>query len=293
MKLKHRHFPYPVLSPFTDDVTGNFEVDFDLKVTESEMQFSAQFKLENATLQQLITERKVIFAIHIECSSTMQRFLKKSSEVNFTFNINQKLLSNVVEVNFFIIANDDIKAYSNSDFHEDYEGLAFSLQKGDQLAFTETIKINITKEPIVQTSSIFEIALNPIKDAPLIATDFQEKIIISVPKVTYDEINNLRGFIGEDVDQIFIAIYYLPALIEALYYIRDLIEQDQLYEVESTAWYRSIANRLKGLGKDLEQLDIDDNIPDLAMKILDNINERVLISIARIFGIEEGDAADV
>lgn len=289
MKIKNRHFPYPVLSPFNDDIKGKpLKAKIEVEALESDMQFSATFELENLTLLQMIESGQAVYAVHLECSSTMKRFFEKSSTPVFTFSINHKLLNNVVDINFFVVANEDIYFYQNEDSHEDFEGVQFNLQKGDQLAFTETVKMNIEKEPSAKTSSIFELAVNPLESAPLYSADFQEKIIISIPKPIYEEVTNLRGFIGADVDQLLISMYYVPGLIEALYYIRDLIESEEVHFIESTVWYRSIAKRLETLGKNIEQLNHDENIPNLAIQILDNVNEKALISIARIFGIEEG-----
>jgi len=293
MKIKHRHFPYPVLSPFSDDIKGEpLKAEIQAEALEVDMQFTVKFQLENATLRQMIENGQAVYAVHLECSSTMKRFFEKSTQPNFTFNINHKLLNNVVEINFFIVANENISDYQNADFHEDFEGAQFNIQKGDQLAFTETVKMNITKEPIAKPNSIFELSINPYDAAPLFATDFQEKIVISIPKSVYEEVTNLRGFIGADVDQLLISMYYVPALIEGLYYIQDLMGTEETHLVESSVWYRSIAKRLETLGKNIEQLDQEDNLPNLAMNILDNVNERALVSIARIFGIEEEGEAE-
>lgn len=289
MKIKHRHFPYPVLSPFSDDILGApLKTKVEVESIDDDLQFTVSFRLENETLRELISTQRAIFGVHLECSSTMKRFFEKSTQPNFIFNIPQKLLNNTIDINFFVVANEDIYAYHNLDFHGDFAGVDFNIQKGDQLAFAETVKMNITKEPIAKTNSIFELAINNLDSAPHIAVDFLEKIVVSVPKMAYEEITNLRGFIGRDVDQLLISIYYVPALIEGLYYISESIESDQLHFIESTVWYRSIAKRLETLGKNIEQLHQEDNLPNLATNILDNVNERTLVSIARIFGIEEG-----
>ncbi|TKI46250.1 hypothetical protein [Lysinibacillus tabacifolii] len=288
MKIKDRHFPYPVLSPFSDDIVGEpLKAEIEAQTIENGLEFKVTFQLENEALQQLIATGQAVYAVHLECSSTMKRFYERAAQPIFIFTIDQKLLNNVVEINFFIVANEDIYGYHNTNFHKDFEGAQFNIQKGDQLAFTETVKMNITKEPIAKTNSIFELAINPLENAPLITTDFEEKIVISIPKSVYEEITNLRGLIGSDVDQLLISMYYMPALIEGLYYIRDLIDNDEIHFFESTIWYRSIAKRLETLGTNIEQLNQEENIPDLAMQILDNVNERGLVSIARIFGIEE------
>ncbi|MED3801621.1 hypothetical protein P4562_06760 [Lysinibacillus xylanilyticus] len=292
MKIKQRHFPYPVLSPYSDDIVGKrLEAEIEAQTIDDGLKFSVTFQLENESLQQLIETGKAVYAVHLECSSTMKRFYEKSAQPEFNFTIDQKLLNNAVDINFFIVANEDINAYHNTNFHEDFDMAQFNIQKGDQLAFTETVKMNITKEPIAKANSIFELAVNPLETAPLIATDFQEKIVISIPKHAYEEITNLRGLIGADVDQLLISMYYMPALIEGLYYIRDLIDSNEIHFIENSVWYLSIAKRLETLRVNIEQLDQEDNLPNLAIYILDNVNERALVSIARIFGIddEEGE----
>lgn len=290
MKIKHRHLPYPVLSPFSDDIVGEpLKAEIEALAIDYGLQFNVTFQLENETLRQLIETGQAVYAVHLECSSTMKRFYEKSAQSTFNFTIDQKLLNNAVDINFFIVANEDIYAYHNTSFHQDFEGALFNIQKGDQLAFTETVKMNITKEPIAKTNSIFELAVNPLETAPLIATDFQEKIVISIPKPAYEEITYLRGLIGADIDQLLISMYYMPALIEGLYYVKDLIDSDEIHFIENTVWYLSIAKRIETLGKNIEQLDQENNIPNLAIQILDNVNERALVSIARIFGIEDDE----
>lgn len=289
MKIKDRQFPYPVLSPFNDDIKSEpLKVEIKADSVEENMEFTVEFELKNETLLNLIDEGKAVYGVHLECTSTMKRFFEKSDAASFSFKINQRFLNNIVEINFFVVAKEEISTYQNSDAHEDFEDMVFTVEKGERLAFAETIKMNITKEQIAKPNSIFELAVNAYDNAPLFAADFQEKIVVSVPKSAYEEITTLRGFIGADVDQLLIMMYYMPALIEALYYVKDLIDTEELHLVESTVWYRSIAKRLETLGENIEELGQVDNIPNLAIQILDNVNERALTSIARIFGIEEG-----
>jgi hypothetical protein len=290
MRIKHRHFPYPVLSPFSNDITGDKLIaDITVKELESEFQFNVNFQLNNETLLRLIENNQAVYAVHLECSSTMKRFFEISKQPNYSFKINHKLLNNIVEINFFIVADKDIPSYYNTEFHEDFDGVLFNIQKGDLLAFAETVKMNIRKEPLAKTNSIFELSVNPNKNAPLFEIDFNEKITISLHRHVYEEITNLRGYIGHEVDDIFISMYYLPALIEALYLIHDLMEKDELYTIENSVWYQSIVKRLEKLGENIEELNKDiGEFPNLAMKILDN-NKRTLSSIHRIFGIEEGE----
>ena len=286
MRVKKRHFPFPVLSPFSDDIEGEMTADIKAEEILGTFEFAVDFQLNNQTLQELIDVGEAVFAVHLECGSTMKRFFEKSNKASFRFKIDQKLLNNTVEINFFIVAERDIENYINEGFHEDFWDAAFSIQKGDQLAFAHTVKMNITKEPIADTNSIFEISINHEKDAALFKVEFADKIIIQIPKNNYEQITNMRGYIGTHVDQLFIAMYYTPALIETLYYIKDLLDSDEEHNGdEDSIWYRSIEKRLATLNIQLEHLaEGGCNIPELAMKILDDVNGKALDAINKIYG---------
>lgn len=293
MKIKHRHFPYPVLSPYSDDIVGKpLEANIECEIAESNLRFTVNFHLENSTLREMIVSRQAVYGVHLECTSTMKRFFKKSQIAQFTFDIEQRLLNNQVNINFFVVAEEDICTYNNDDFHEDFEGGTFSLRKGDQLAFAETVKMNIEKEPVAKTNSIFELAFNPDPNAPLFAADFEDKILVSVPQSTFEQINELRGYMGNQVDSLLVTMYYTPALVEGLYYTRDCMKDDTIHLIEEKLWYRSIERRMEQLKFDIHSLTDDVNIPDLANKILDDANTRALNAIKQIYGIEEEGAED-
>lgn len=293
MKIKHRHFPYPVLSPYSDDIIGMpLETTIECEIVENNLQFTANFLLVNKTLRDLIASKRAVYGVHLECKSTMKRFFKKSETAQFIFNIEPKLLNNQVDINFFIVAEEDISAYYNEDFHEDFDDVTFNVLKGDQLAFAETVKMNIEKEPVAKTNSIFELAVNPDPHAPLFAADFEDKILVSVPQNTFNQINELRGYIGSQVDSLLVTMYYTPALVEGLYYIRDCIKDDTVHLIEEKLWYRSIERRMEQLKFSAHSLADDINIPDLANRILDDANARALYAIKKIYGIEDEGAED-
>ena len=159
MKIKHRHFPYPVLSPYSDDIVGDpLEAIIECEIIDSNLRFTAKFHLENNTLRDLIASKQAVYGVHLECTSTMKRFFKKSQIAKFTFDIEQKFLNNQVNINFFVVAEEDIAAYKNDNFHDDFEGVTFNVKKGDQLAFAETVKMNIEKEPVAKTNSISRVS---------------------------------------------------------------------------------------------------------------------------------------
>ena len=115
---------------------------------------------------------------------------------------------------------------------------------------------------------------------------------MSVPQITFDQINELRGYMGSQVDSLLVTMYYTPALVEGLYYMRDCLKYDEIHLIEEKVWYRSIERRMEQLKFNIHSLTEDVNIPDLANKILDDANARALNAIKQIYGIEEEGAED-
>ncbi len=272
MRVKEIYYPYPVLTPYSDDIIGDkFIGDVRLHLLDSEIQFEVNMQLNNITLLKLIEEDKVLFAIQLSCQSTMQRFLFTTKNTKYIFSINSKLLSGTVYVNFYVIANNLINNYSNLNFHKDYEGEKFNIQKGEKLAIAQTIHLEIEKEAIINTSSIFQLVPNYEENGPLFSIDILDKIIIRIPIEVHHKIQTLYQY-GSSVNTMLISLYYLPALVEVLYYIKELIINQSLEEEENREWFKSLNIRLNNLGVNINELDSEYNLTNLALRILEDPN---------------------
>ncbi|MBT2583159.1 hypothetical protein [Planococcus sp. ISL-109] len=292
MKVKARNFPHPVLNPVSDDfLKGSFKGEIIEKIQENDMlEFKIHLDLNNPDLQNLIRMKKASFNIHFECISTMQRFTFSKSEPDFKISIAKELLNKKVDVNFFILADQNIENYTNTDAHSDYTGVKFGIQKGDILAFSESQTIYIEKQPMSNTNSIFKVSKATDPKAPSISISLNEnQIEIAIPEASYEKVGQLQAY-GDDCNKVLISMLYLPALIDTLFNIQDMA-QNQEYELEDIAgldWYRTLEKRLQKMGYNIAELNLYD-ITRISYDLLNSSPEAPLISLENIVYNREGD----
>ena len=79
MDIRNRHFPYPVLSDFSDDyVDAGFLTEIKLARELNDIIFSFTSLLDNNELLELISEDKAEYVYHLECSQTSFRKIVKT-----------------------------------------------------------------------------------------------------------------------------------------------------------------------------------------------------------------------
>jgi len=292
LRLRQRNYPYPVLTPF-EVADKNYKFNCDLVVEEevqlSILRFQTNFILKNKVLQQLINEEKAVFALHLECPSTMQRLLFTSFSPKDTFEVNVSLLNKTVDINFFILANSDITGYENIEIDKYSEGFSFSLAKGDTLAIGVPETLEIQKEPIIEMNSIFELVITTNKNAKPLTIDLSgEKIRIHLTKANFELMAHLHTATLSKADTILAAIYYTPAMVEALYHIKEVYEARddmRIEEIRDTAWFKSIKARLHSISIDIESLP-SDNLVGIAHEMLDDPNKKAMLYVKEL---EEGE----
>lgn len=281
MIIRPRNFPYPVLTPFEVE-DDNYEFSCELTLEENIelgiLQFKVKFQLNNEVLEKLIREEKALFALHLECASTMKRLIFTTTKITDVFDININDLNKSVDINFLILSNTEIAAYENIEIDPYSEGFTFELVKGDTLAIGPPETLDIEKEPIVQMNSIFEIIPTDNKnDKPLEIIFSSEKIQVLLPRKNFELISYLHEATLSQADSVLTAIYYTPAIVETLYYIRDLCNNNEteIDTIRDYGWYRSIRARLHHMGIDIDELP-SDSLTGIAHKMLDNPNEKAM-----------------
>ena len=46
----------------------------------------------------------------------------------------------------FVVATDDLKAYTSPDFHEDYQGISFDIEAGCVMAVGKMVTVDVSKD---------------------------------------------------------------------------------------------------------------------------------------------------
>ena len=253
-----------------------------LPTNDHSTEFNLQFKLKNSTLNTLLKDGRVHLNAHFDCLSTMQRFslqfnysdlavekIKDEFVYTSTIHINSSLLNKKVEVNYFILSNEQINNYSNDQMHPDFKGTTFKLEKGDILAVGITQTIHLEKTQLLHTNSIFRIAKND-SSKPFSIGMQTDQIEIYFPESVHKKIGqfseNVSNYEDKQLMHFLIQMVYYPTLIDVLHYLQNLDEND-LEVYSSRDWYITLERKLHNMGQSITQLG-EGTITTIAYQLL-------------------------
>ncbi|MFS0655101.1 hypothetical protein [Bacillus sp. 179-C3.3 HS] len=295
MKVRPKHYPYPVITPCESEKNYRFSCNLELEeaVELDLMRFKVHYTLKNKTIQRLIDQGLAVFALHIECPSTMKRLLLTTNQKSEEFEVSIHDLNKTVDLNFFVLANENISDYENSELDLYSAGFEFELEKGDLLAIGQPETLEIEKEPLIEVNSIFELIPSMDKNAKPLTIDLSHtKIRIQLPKESFDQLSYLHGTTLAKTDAILAAIYYIPAMAEALYHIRAAYQSGDdtwIEEIRDTAWYKSIEARLHHNKMGIDALP-EQNLIGVAHEMLDDPNKKAMNHLQEL--LEGGDSEE-
>ncbi|MCA0970655.1 hypothetical protein LCM20_08655 [Halobacillus litoralis] len=295
MRVKERHFPYPVLADFSDDYKkGSYETEISYDVTKDEFILRVKHSLDSKELYSDILRGRAMFCVHIECSKTQMRILSKSKEEKQEVKVKASDIDQRIDVCTFVIANEDIKGFSNESFDDDYKGYTFEVSKGDILAIGDDYLINIEKDKSNDSESILQLEKsledNPKENFSLtFATD---RIVVTLNQEDYKTYNELAN--TEQLLPILHALIGVPALSAALQLISQEMSDANEDEYSSYRWYRVLMEKIEYLGLDPYDEKVYEEPIQLAQKILDNPLSKSLLSLSNIYeglydGMEDDD----
>ena len=232
MNLKADLFAYPVLTPELDDYLDNNSFDAQINVNPESfgvISVSADFKLDNQSLKELVDSGNACYALHVEGVASSYRKLWVNDE-DQTFIRNTIVEGDIrkkLQINAMVIANADIDNYSNINFNnlyydEDY--VVTNLKKGDILAFLPT------KDGRSGTESIFTVAPH---NEPYMNVELSgDTIVLNLPT----EVFSIYKHCGNSIQskEYFISLFFIPALTFVLSEIKNKNVSEDL------DWYQSI-----------------------------------------------------
>lgn len=253
MKIKNKLTPYPILSLYNDDyLNSSFEVDINVECKFNELLVDAKFKLNNSDLKQLILDGLAVYTLHIECPMTSFRKKYDTDQTELSFKIATDNLKEKVEICSYIVACDDILNYSNKNFHSDYDGVCFNIEKGNILAIGTGKDVTIIKnnDDLENLPSIIKIC--PMKDLKKgtisVDTDDSNYILVGV----YEGIIEKYYELGKSKYKNTVMTLILLPVIELVLLRMKYSDEDE----KEKKWYRVIENLLNQNGIEVEDLDI-------------------------------------
>lgn len=294
MNITNRLYTYPVLSNEKDDYkTTVFEVTVSTEnstVTNFDLKFN--FKITNKEIRHLMLFDKCAeYVVHIECPLTSYRkVIRGDVRGEFSYQIPYKMLNGKVEVVAFVLASKDIKAFSSTDWNEDFEGLTFDIPKGSILAYQNLDDYMIIKDDqdLMRASSIFSVyKRNTDEIKPAVIELNGDKIKIGLCVKEYNLYNKYAGI--EETRQLANALVVLPALV----YVFEELRQEENEEVyKEKVWYVSLAKAYRKKGIDIREVLMDETKTsyECAQEAMDLPITNALNALEEIFNVSEEDS---
>ena len=287
MEIKYKLYPYPVLWDKNDDYKkpSKFSVEVDLKEDFKNIKLKINFLLKDKEIEKLIKENKAEYVVHIEGTSTYFREIISTKETEINYVLKDRDILGRLQVNFFILAKQDIKDYRNDNFNEDYSSETFNLKKGNIIAIADGYRFDIEKndDELGKISSIFSICKKETVEQTGMTIDMgYEKIRIGLNITDYVNYSQLSQNPNK-VDSANSVIIF-PALI----YIFEQLKKD-FNETDYTEykWFRALENIFKKNGEELNKGLLENEISiDLAQRVLNYPIERAFNSL---INEDEGD----
>lgn len=273
MEIKHKLYPYPVLSSYSNDYeTGTFDVAIDIVRDGYDLRIDFLATITCQSLQECIKQGIAKFVYHLECSQTGFRTIIQTDKISEIYTLLSRSVNGKLQICPFIVAVKDLNAYTSPDFHNDYKGITFDIEAGCVMAVGKMLTVDISKDidDLANTPSIFNINKNPDPNCKQMIVDMsQRKIIIKLPLSDFYSYKALSS--TPSAQPILNSLTVIPALIYVLEELRSLSIQER-NEHSDTLWYKVLSKvLLTQFDCDIESEDFNSqNFLVLAQKLINN-----------------------
>ena len=271
--MANKNYPHPVLSAFTDDYnheTAKFDINITEKIEGANLHLICEAELTDPNLLTLLEQGYVAFIVKLESAATRYRDTFEFSKFEEIITIPAANIEKKVELSTFIVAKTQINNFSSLAFHEDYEGVSFTIYPGDILAEGSdyTLKLEKKIDPLTKVPSIFTIiSTSDPKAAPMDVRTNEDQIIIVLNNENFEQYKYLKRIHNQfgHLSALTSAIFITPALVMTLENIKkDIVAfppdpeliKEYIEDLETRhRWFKVINMRLKDLKIDLVEAD--------------------------------------
>lgn len=258
MQIKERHFPYPVMAPWSDDLIFNADCSLEPSVDQHNNRYILSYSVTigNQTIQQLLSEKKALLVMHVECSNTLFRSPFELDVLNDRGNSKGELelsaddIFGSTEASILVISKENITNYQPDGLHLDYQGISCELVKGDIIAALATYKFTLFQDydRLKQLSSIITFKKDEENKTGPITIDFNsDKLIAMLPSKLHDQYLELKD--NKSCSSILTSMLVIPVLTEGLTEI--LNNWDNKGSI-SEKWFNILWQKLEDMKIDLK-----------------------------------------
>lgn len=287
MDIRYKLYPYPVLAAGTDDyVNSQYSFDINYKKGVRELIFEFDITLINKGIQEMVDDGKAEFLIHLECPQTCYRSVVKFQDKHYEKHILESQLNGKLSICAFIVAKQDLKGYTNTEFNEDYGKSSFNIERGSVLGIGGQYNLDITKdtEELEKVPSIFSICRAVVDDGH---NDMKinldgDKIAITLCNESFQNYKLLSAMPD------FLPVFHSMLIVPALIYVFETLRREDIEEHEDKRWFKGIKKTLKKYEMTLDQ-ELLEQYPsyELAQKLLDAPINKALNTIIQVGEVEE------
>lgn len=257
MNKSNINYPHPVLSISNDDyVSSSFDIDLIEPATldGDYTTFTIGYELSCEGLKALIEAGKAKVAVFMDSVVAEYRHMESfpSDATTMKVTISRGDINRSLQIKGYIIASEAIAQFTLPEHNKEHFRFPISIRKGDILGIA-THSFNVPLEsydPLADRPSIFSIRKQSENPKEEVTADFSEsKIIIWLNEETHQKYRTL--YQAPDARGVLSAFFAAPVLVDALYYIKNMSEDERLV-YEDKKWFQVINHRLKELKIDLE-----------------------------------------
>lgn len=253
MKIRGRLAPYPLLAKTNDSYRkSSFDGIAELKAAGGELRLEFRAVLRCTSLRNLVRAGFAGYALHVESPVTSYRRLFEFNDAPFHLTLAADEVRVSLQVTPFVVAKAAIEGYVSDDFHEAYEGQAFSFSRGHILAVDQTTEFLLQAHDERETLPSI-VRVEPLGreagEAALRVDCGSDYIVARLPQGMYDA---YRRYAKGVYSATFLSCVVQPALTAALEKLQDGLCAG---EEPRTRWQRVLVHLLEEEKLDLAAKD--------------------------------------
>ncbi len=251
MNITNRLFAYPVLSDEKNDYKQSvFRVKYEQSKGVNDLQLSFDIEMTCQELQDMILNGQAEYVVHLECKTTAYRKTQHSMLPHIDYKIPLGRVNGTLEAAAFIVLKQRVKAFSCTDWVEDFAGMTFDLSQGSILAYENLDSLDVSKEyeEFSNAESIFSVyKILTDEDKPAKIDLESSKIRIGLRTQDYETYSAYARCV--ELQPLLHAMLIFPALV----YVFETLRQDDSEDNmdQGRAWFMALEQSYKKRGVDL------------------------------------------
>ena len=247
-------FPYPVLAPWSDDITGasiSTEIKFREDKEATQVSIHCEAKIIHPEINALIEKGAATFGCYIRCIETGLRRLQPFGYPNGVHHFAPGAMLGNVHIRPMVWTVTPTPAYSPPGLHPEF-GTSIDLGAGAILALDDEQVIEVTRPPLPTVESIFEIKSSEGVAEGEFQVDLESnRIAIRMAPNTYDLVQKLRQ--TDDMTRLVnMNSLYVPVVMQVL----SELAESGFAPYESYRWLHPFRSRCEHARVELEKIDL-------------------------------------